>query len=123
MKHINLIFKKLGDNWYIDIPHALPEDLILEPKIGKYLSKIDESNNGILNNIWLIEQIIIPNRDNLIQFDEADLSRYFMSDETFMMNLYVGSHKFQISSKLYFLLENYYNLDLHLSSYRLEIYH
>ena len=38
------------------------------------------------------------------------------------MNVYINNHLFKISSSLYTLLENKYQLDFHISIYRLAVY-
>lgn len=121
MKLINLTFKKLGNHWYLDLVHDYPNDLILDPTIEKFLSFLDKNNEGVLTNINLVEQDGFINPNGLIQFKDSDLLRYFTTNDEFVMKLYINNHKFTITSKLYFLLEQAYNLDLHEVAYSITI--
>lgn len=116
-----LTFKKVGNHWYLDIPHDFPNDLILDRKMELLLSRIDKLNEGIITNVYLQEQLGFISEEGLIQFTDKDLLRYFTTNDTFLMDLYIQDHRFKISSKLYTLLEREYHLDLHLSAYKISI--
>ncbi len=121
MRLINLTFKKLGNHWYLDIVHNYPNELILDPTIDRFLSYLDKNNDGILTNISLVEQSGFINPDGLLQFKDSDLLRYFTTNDNFVMTLYINNHKLSITSNLYFLLEQAYNLDLHEVAYCITI--
>lgn len=121
MRTINLVFKKLGNHWYPNLNHSNPTELILNPVLEKYINRLDEFNDGIVNKICLIEQTGFIINNGLIQFDEKDIFRYFTTNDDFIMKLYISGHKFTISSKLYNCLENEYKLDLHECIYRISI--
>lgn len=121
MKSVRLIFKKVGNHWYLDIPHSNPNDLRLDRRIEFVLNKLDKFNEGIVNNIWLYEQSMFIEPEGLIQFDDADLTRYFTTNDDFILNLYIDKYNFTISSNLYGLIELYYQLNLHELVYRVVI--
>lgn len=104
----------------MDIPHDSPNDLILDRKIELILSRIDKWNDGVAN-VYLLEQLGFISGEGLIQFTDKDLLRYFTTNDTFLMDLYIEDHRFKISSRLYTLLEREYHLDLHLSTYKISI--
>lgn len=122
MKLVQLIFKKVGNHWYLDIEHDNPQDLILDPVLERFLSSRDSLNLGIVDNIYLVEQNGFIEPEGLLQFTDEDLLRYFTTKDTFKMNIFISNHHFQISSNLYSLLENKYQLDFHISAYRLAVY-
>lgn len=121
MKSVRLIFKKVGNHWYLDIPHSNPNDLRLDRRIEFVLNKLDKFNEGVVNNIWLYEQSMFIEPEGLIQFDDADLTRYFTTNDDFILNLYIDKYNFTISSNLYGLIELYYQLNLHELVYRVVI--
>lgn len=122
MRSVQLKFKKLGEHWYPDIPHNNPADLKLDPKIERLIGMQDTWKDGLVTNIAIVEQpsFIIP--EGLIQFDDQDIDRFFTTDDEFDMNLYISGHKFTISSKLYFLLEQAYKFDFHEQVYRINVF-
>jgi len=122
MKLVQLIFKKVGNHWYLDIEHNNPQDLILDPVLERFLSLRDSLNLGIVDNIYLVEQSGFIEPEGLLQFTDEDLLRYFTTKDVFKMNIFISNHHFQISSNLYSLLENKYQLDFHISAYRLAVY-
>ena len=121
MELTTLTFKKLGNHWYLDIPHDNPEDLVLDRRIELMLNRLDVWKEGI-TNISLICQSGFIDKEGLIQFDDKDLLRYFTTDDDFIMALYINGHKWSISSKLYFLIEQKYKLDLHELVYKISIF-
>ena len=122
MELTTLTFKKLGNHWYLDIPHDNPEDLILDRRIELMLNRLDIWKEGIVTNGSLICQSGFIDNEGLIQFDDNDLLRYFTTDDDFIMALYINGHKWSISSRLYFLIEQRYKLDLHELVYKISIF-
>ena len=98
MELITLTFKKLGNHWYLDIPHDNPSDLILDRRIELMLSRLDTWKEGIVTSVSLI------------------------CHNDFIMALYINGHKWSISSKLYFLIEQKYKLDLHELVYKISVF-
>ena len=86
------------------------------------LNRLDVWKEGIITNISLICQKDFIDSEGLIQFDDNDLLRYFTTDDDFIMTLYINGHKWSISSKLYFLIEQKYKLDLHELVYKIAIF-
>ena len=122
MEIITLTFKKLGNHWYLDIPHDNPADLMLDRRIEFMLSRLDTWKDGVVTNVSLICQHDFIDSEGLIQFDDADLLRYFTTNDDFIMALYINGHKWSISSRLYFLIEQRYKLDLHELMYKISIF-
>ena len=122
MELTTLTFKKLGNHWYLDIPHDNPEDLVLDRRIELMLNRLDVWKEGIVTNISLICQSGFIDSEGLIQFDDNDLLRYFTTNDDFIMALYMNVHKLSIASILYFLIEQRYKLDLHELVYKISIF-
>ena len=122
MKLIQLIFKKVGNHWYLDIPHDDPKDLILDRRIERFIEHLDYDQSGVMNRICLIEQGDFIDHDGLIQFSDRDLLRYFTTNDKFNMTVSINHHRFKISSNLYTLLENKFKADFHVSAYKIIIY-
>ena len=117
-----LLFKKIGNHWYLDIPHENPTDLILDRRLERFFDILDSNNFGIMDRAYLIEESYTDNIDNLIQFNDSDLLRYFTTSDDFNMIVYIGKHRFTISSRFYTLLEQKYQFNFHQSIYRIIIY-
>lgn len=106
----------------MDIPHDDPSDLVLDRKIEFLLERLDKWKDGKVNTVYLEEQKGFLIEDGMIQFSDKDLLRYFTTNDTFLMDLFIEDHKFKLSSKLYALLEKEYHLDLHITAYRISIF-
>ena len=122
MKLTQLKFKKLGNHWYFDIPHENPFDIRVDKRLEKYFNIKDKWNSGIIDNIYLIEETGLIIKEGLIEFLDKDLLRYYTTNDKFIMTIFIEKHKFKISSSLYTLLEQYYNLELHSTTYRVTIF-
>lgn len=117
-----LVFKKIGNHWYLNIPHDNPEDLVLDNRLERFLDTLDPNKYEIVNRIYLLKENYTDNVDNLIQFRDEDLLKYFTTDDKFWMIVYIGKHRFTISSTFYYLLEKEYQFDFHQSIYRIIVY-
>lgn len=122
MRLVQLIFKKVGNHWYLDIEHDNPQDLKLDPILERFIGKLDTWKTGIVDKIYLVEETGFITPEGLLQFSDDDLLRYFTTNDTFNMNIFINNHKFKISSSLYALLERKYQLDFHVSVYKFAIY-
>lgn len=122
MKLIPLQFKKLGNHWYLDIEHENPKDLLLDVKIEKLFNRLDSLNTGVINNVYLEEVVYLEDNQDLLQFNDNDLLRYFTSSESFTMNVFIGKHLCKFSSNLYTLLESKYKADFHVTMYQFKFY-
>ena len=119
MNEITFKIKKLGDHWYVDLPHFNPNDLSLDPKMERILNqlnvnKVDEFRIG------LREQNNIIGSTSVIQFEEQDVVRYLTTDDDFYITIYIKDHQFYITSELYTLLEEQLNLDFSQKLYTLD---
>lgn len=115
----NIKVKKLGNHWYPDIPHDDPSDLCLTDKIERCLSIIDKECTGCLN-VFLYETCSFID-ENTILMNDDDIREYFTTDHDFNLRFYVRDCEFEISSTLYWLLEQYYNPNFHKVCYKIEI--
>lgn len=70
--------------------------------------------------ITLKEQSEVLNINPIIQFEEQDIVRYLTTDDTFFITIYIKDHPFYITSELYTLLEELFNLDFSNKMYTLE---
>jgi hypothetical protein len=121
MELIKITFKKVGNHWYPNIKHENPSDLKIDSRLEELLNNKDEWNEGVVN-ITLMEQSSFIVEEGLIQFDDADLLRYFTTDDKFDMALYIENKKYTISSSLYSLLEREFHADFHEVAYRISEY-
>ena len=121
MKSVRLIFKKVGNHWYLNINHHNPQDLVLDKKIELFLNKLDKFEDHIIDNIWLFEQDDYIISEGLVQFNDSDLTQYFTTDDDFDMKIYIDKYEFTLTSKLYSLLELNYQLNFHESVYRIAL--
>lgn len=117
-----LVFKKIGNHWYLDIPHDDPADLALDCRFERLFDMLDTNHFGIMDRAYLIEEDYTDNVDNLLQFRDEDLLRYFTTTDDFQMVVYIGKHRFTISSRFYYLLERAFEFNFHESIYRIMIY-
>lgn len=123
MKLIPLIFKKIGNHWYLDIEHDDPNDLKLSPIIERYLDKLDTWKDGVVGRIHLAEvKDFSVETEGILQFSDSDLLRYFTTKDVFKMTIYIGKHSFSVSSNLYTALEAKYGFDFHITSYKFIIF-
>lgn len=113
----SLIFKKLSNHWYPEIPHDFLDNIRLSEKIEKWLSFIDKDNDGCVK-ITLYEQDCYI-EDSTLQFGDDSLCRYFTTNDDFDLDFWIGNRKFTISSSLYLLLENLYNFNFHDTTYNI----
>ena len=118
---IRIDVKKLGNHWYPSINHHDPNDLSLDPKMERLLSKLDIDKEGKIS-IYLTEQSSIIQFKGIIQFLEEDIVKYLTTEEEFIMNLYIDNTHFYISSELYSLLEELFHLDFHKNLYKIELW-
>jgi len=119
MKTITFQIKKLGNHWYPDIEHFDPNDLSLDPKMEYFLDKIDVSKIGNLT-ICLLEQEDIITSKYIVQFEESDLVRYLTTSEDFYLTIYIKDHPFYITSELFTLLEEAFDLNFSQKVYTIQ---
>ena len=63
MRSVNLVFKKLGEHWYPDLNHDNPSDLILDPRIERFIEHLD------IMKAWLILYIFLNKLDLFLKKD------------------------------------------------------
>lgn len=118
---VRIDVKKLGNHWYPAIEHFDPNDISLDPKMEKLLSKADLVDFGNVT-VYLLKQTAFVENTGIIEFNEKDILRYLTTDDSFIMNMYINGHQFWISSELYFLLEDQFQLDFHRNLYKIELW-
>lgn len=108
--------RKVGGNWYLDIEHRYYMDVQLCEKASKYLSLFGYDDLYIeLTAVYTFVD------SSTIFFEEEDVRRYLMTDDDFDIRFWIGNHLFTISSDLYYLLENLYNVNFHKTLYEIRI--
>lgn len=120
MNTITFKVKRLGNHWYPDLEHYDPNDLSLDPKMEYFLSILARGRKTDCLTITLKEQSEVLNINPIIQFEEQDIVRYLTTDDTFFITIYIKDHPFYITSELYTLLEELFNLDFSNKMYTLE---
>lgn len=119
MKTITFQIKKLGNHWYPDIEHFDPNDLSLDPKMEYFLDKIDVNKTRNLT-ISLLEQEDIITSKYIVQFEESDLVKYLTTSEDFYLTIYIKDHPFYITSELFTLLEETFDLNFSQKVYTIQ---
>lgn len=112
---------KLGNHWYPSIKHDLGYINGFDEKIDRYLNILDLSKDGELT-VEFEELGVIFAGINIIYFNEDDIVRYLTTTDDFDLRFVVNNHEFTISSDLYWLLEDQFNLNFHKASYKIHIY-
>lgn len=112
--------KKLGNRWYLDVDHISPSSIAFNDKICKVFNLCDTYNYGELT-ISLMEEYSLVYNNNIF-INDADLLKYFTTDDHFDIRFMVKDHEFSISSDMYNLLELQFNPNFHKTYYRLEIF-
>ena len=115
-----LTIKKIGNHWYPDITHDYPEDIKLDEKIDRFLDIVDKNNSKELDLFFYEQGCVIE--DDVLQFDESDMLRYYTTSDEFDITVYFNCHKFKISSSLYNLLEIQFNFDAITNFYKISLY-
>lgn len=118
---VKLKFKKIANHWYPCIKHNHPSDLMLNQKIERTLNYLDKDKSEMIE-ITIIEQGMVLDENNIVQFDESDITRFFITDEYFDMKIYINNHVFEIPVNLYMLLEEIYHFDFHQNYFKIEIW-
>lgn len=115
-------FKKLGNHWYPSIEHESFDDIQLDYKIERVLTRLASTNiyDKEKISIRIVEQNTIL-YENTIQFRDEDLNRYFTTNDEFDFIVYIGDKTFPISSTLYSLLEELFNFNFHKTLYACNI--
>lgn len=115
-------FKKLGNHWYPSIEHESLDDIQLDYKIERVLTRLASTNiyDKEKISIRIVEQNTIL-YENTIQFRDEDLNRYFTTNDEFDFIVYIGDKTFPISSTLYSLLEELFNFNFHKTLYACNI--
>jgi hypothetical protein len=118
---VRIDIRKLGSHWYPSLRHDDPNDLSLDLKMERKLSEHDYMDIGSVT-VYLHKAHNIIGSKGIVQFEEQDIVRYLTTDEDFIMRMYIDDEPYYISSQLYFLLENIYNLDFRNNLYKIELW-
>lgn len=117
-----LIIKKVGNHWYIDVPHDRDVDISLPRKTELYLNKI-QSRYMVSEVLFDIEEVpFFDEVDNLIIFNEDDITRYFITDDEFLLKFSINSKNFEINSNLYFYITHFLDLNFHSNLYKITLH-
>lgn len=116
---VSIKVKRIGNHLYPDIEHFSGDQIQLDEKVEKVLSKFLHPDEC---EIVFYEQYDIVADFGVIQFDEQDIVRYLTTDDDFNMTFWIDNHRFIMSSDLYNLLEQQYNMNFHKTLYRIEIW-
>lgn len=115
-----LILKKLGNNWYLDLPHNDARAIKIIGKLNRYLTTKDIYNEGVLTAFVLEEGSIIDNQ-RVILFREKDLLRYATSSDVFNLTASVGGHKIKFNSELLTNINYHLGIDILKNLYKVMI--
>lgn len=114
-----LQIKKIGNHWYPDILHDRGVDISLSKKIERVLNKVSQTDSITIS----IDEVYYTDHiNNLIYFNEEDITRYFVTDDEFNMRFKVNNHEFEINSNLYFYITKQLELSFHFCLYTITLY-
>lgn len=119
MYQIELI--KLGNHYYPKLNHNNPNDLVLDPKFERMIKYINK-DDFYHPTIYLYEITSIMPNDGILKINDNDITRYLTTNDDFDLRVSVDDHEFKLSSKLYTLLEDNFNLELCKTLYKIEIW-
>jgi len=112
--------KKLGNHWYPNVKHDDPMDLMLDPKMEKFLTYLDKENKEELQFVlYEAHSWIDP---NTIQFQDEDILKWLTTTATFSVKIFIGDHEFEISTLLMDLFEEQFNTNFHKTLYSIKLY-
>ena len=117
--NIILKIKKIGNHWYPNLKHDSLDDLALDPKIEKLLSKIDVDNTGDLE--FLIYEVHTWTNRSTFQFNEEDMWRWINTTDCFDLTVYLRDYEYKISSSIIDLLEDQYGMAFYNTLYSIEL--
>lgn len=121
---ISFKLKKVGNHWYPSLEHNEGCLVGFNEKIDRVLDLIDFRNNQIeeLNIDCEEAGLIWDDIRDMIEFKENDICRYLTTDDNFDLTFIINNHEFQMSSDLYFWLEQVFNFNFHKENYIIHIY-
>lgn len=96
------------------------KDLVLPEKFNRYLNYINRENKDTIY-VELFEQDAIVIKEGLVEFTDEDLTKYFTTAEDFNMTVFINKRKFTISTRLFTLLEENFELGLGQNIFRLVV--
>lgn len=114
--------KKLGNHWYPSIKHHYDADISLDLKIEKVLDLYNRTFDVEEITIELQELPFIIEEEPIIYFDESDLTRYYITNDSFDLRFFIKEHEFVISDYIFSCLESELNLNFHENIYKIYIY-
>ena len=91
----------------------------MDPKLNKVFNLFDKLNTGTITINFIEQKNILQGK--ILQFAEEDIYRYFVTDDSFNIKVYLNDFEFEISSDLYLLLETQFNFNFHKTVYACEI--
>lgn len=115
--------KKVGNHWYPCVSHFYGSDISLDVKIEKVLDKFSKFLSNTEEFIIELEEIpLITEEDNLVYFDESDITRFYTTDDDFDLRFEVNGREFKISAYLFNCLEEQFDINIHETLYKLYIW-
>ena len=112
---------KVGNHYYPNLKHNNPEELVLDPKFERMVNLLNR-DEYYYPTVYLHEINSIMPEEGLLKINEDDITRYLTTDDDFDLRVSVNNHDFKLSSKLYTLLEDNFNLELCKTLYKIEIW-
>lgn len=91
-------------------------------KISRFLNQLDVYHLEELTIDFEEVNIIFDCSENIICFNEKDITRYLMTDDDFELKFVINSREFSIHSDLYCLLEEQFEFNFHKNTYLINIY-
>lgn len=114
-----LEIKKIGNHWYPNVCHDLGADISFTKhveRIFNYLSRKYDLPELIFD---ICEVPWITNENSTIYINEEDLTRYYTTEDDFLMKFYIDNKEYKISAYLYDCITSEYQINLHKSLYEL----
>jgi hypothetical protein len=117
--NIILKVKKIGNHWYPNIAHDSPDEIMLDEKVEKVLSKLDVDNEGELS--FLLYEVHTWIEKDTLQFNDEDMWRWLNTTDSFDLRMYIRDYEYKVSSALIDLFEDQFNMDFYDTLYTIEL--
>ena len=120
LKRIRFKIKRVGNHWYPSLEHDYLATPMFCPKAERCFNIIDQQRGRFEELIIeLSEKGIIVGEQDVLFFNDEDVTRFMTTDDDFYMRIAFNNHEFFIHSDLYQLLDSYFEFNRYDEYYKL----
>lgn len=122
LKRIRFRIKRIGNHWYPSLDHTYLATPMFCKKAERYFNMLDKHRGEFEELIVeLNETGIIVGTQDVLFFNDEDVTRFVTTDDDFYMRVAFNNHEFLIHSDLYQLLDSYFEFNRYDEYYRLSV--